>query len=36
MTNAADTGAAGKVRSWCAGQLPADWFSAPPDIQVDR
>ena len=28
-------GAAGKVRAWCAG-LPADWFSAPPDIQVDR
>jgi hypothetical protein len=29
-------GAAGKVRAWCAGRLPADWFSAPPDIQVDR
>jgi hypothetical protein len=28
--------AAGKVRAWCAGRLPADWFSAPPDIQVDR
>jgi hypothetical protein len=28
--------AAGKVRAWCAGALPADWFSGPPDIQVDR
>jgi hypothetical protein len=28
--------AAGKVRAWCAGRLPADWFPAPPDIQVDR
>src|SRR5579859_7482173 len=36
VTNAADTGPAGQVRSWCAGQLPPDWFSAPPDIQVDR
>jgi hypothetical protein len=29
-------GAAGKVRAWCAARLPAGWFSAPPDIQVDR
>jgi hypothetical protein len=29
-------GAAAKVRAWCAGRLPADWFSAPADIQVDR
>jgi hypothetical protein len=29
-------GAAGKVRAWCAGRLPVGWFSAPPDIQVDR
>jgi hypothetical protein len=29
-------GAAAKVRAWCAERLPADWFSAPPDIQVDR
>jgi hypothetical protein len=28
--------AAGQVRAWCAGRLPADWFSEPPDIQVDR
>ena len=28
--------AAGKVHAWCAGRLPADWFPAPPDIQVDR
>src|SRR5580693_2989660 len=28
--------AAGKVRAWCAGRLPPDWFPAPPDIQVDR
>jgi hypothetical protein len=29
-------GAAAKVRAWCIGRLPADWFPAPPDIQVDR
>jgi hypothetical protein len=29
-------GAAAKVRAWCVGRLPADWFSAPADIQVDR
>jgi hypothetical protein len=29
-------GPAAKVRAWCAGRLPADWFAAPPDIQVDR
>ena len=29
-------GAAAKVRSWFAGRLPADWFAAAPDIQVDR
>ena len=29
-------GAAAKVRSWFAGKLPADWFAAAPDIQVDR
>ncbi len=29
-------GAAAKVRAWCAGRLPPDWFSAPPDVQVDR
>jgi len=34
--SARGAGAAGKVRAWCAGLLPADWFSAPPDIQVDR
>jgi hypothetical protein len=34
--SARGAGAAGKVRAWCAGRLPADWFSAPPDIQVDR
>jgi hypothetical protein len=28
--------AASKVRAWCAARLPADWFSAPPDIEVDR
>jgi hypothetical protein len=28
--------AAGQVRAWYAGRLPAGWFSAPPDIQVDR
>ena len=29
-------GAAAKVRAWFAGRLPAGWFTAPPDIQVDR
>jgi hypothetical protein len=29
-------GAAAKVRAWFTGRLPADWFSVPPDIQVDR
>ena len=29
-------GAAAKVRSWFTGKLPADWFAAAPDIQVDR
>jgi hypothetical protein len=29
-------GAAEKVRRWFTGRLPADWFTAVPDIQVDR
>jgi hypothetical protein len=29
-------GAADTVRTWFAGRLPADWFTAAPDIQVDR
>jgi hypothetical protein len=29
-------GAAAKVRAWFAHRLPADWFIAAPDIQVDR
>jgi hypothetical protein len=29
-------GAAAKVRAWFAVRLPADWFAAAPDIQVDR
>ncbi len=29
-------GAADQVRGWFAGRLPADWFTAAPDIQVDR
>ena len=29
-------GAAAKVRAWFTGRLPADWFAAAPDIQVDR
>jgi len=35
---AAGTGgaAAEKVRGWFASRLPADWFTAAPDIQVDR
>jgi hypothetical protein len=28
--------AADTVRAWFAGRLPADWFTAAPDIQVDR
>jgi len=33
---AAEGGAAQKVRGWFAARLPADWFVAPPVIQVDR
>jgi hypothetical protein len=29
-------GAAEEVRGWFGGRLPADWFTAVPDIQVDR
>jgi hypothetical protein len=29
-------GVADKVRGWFAGRLPADWFTAAPDIAVDR
>jgi hypothetical protein len=29
-------GAAAKVRAWITERIPADWFAAPPDIQVDR
>jgi hypothetical protein len=28
--------AADRVRGWFSGRLPADWFTAAPDIQVDR
>jgi hypothetical protein len=28
--------AAAKVRAWSAGRIPGDWFTAAPDIQVDR
>ena len=30
------TGMAERVRGWFASRLPADWFIAAPDIQVDR
>lgn len=30
------TGLADKVRGWFADRLPADWFTAAPDIGVDR
>jgi hypothetical protein len=29
-------GAAAKVRAWLTDRIPAGWFEAPPDIQVDR
>ena len=29
-------GTAAEVRAWFAARLPAGWFTAPPDIQVDR
>ena len=29
-------GAKEKLRGWFTGRLPADWFTAAPDIQVDR
>ena len=28
--------AAAKVRAWLGRRIPADWFTAEPDIQVDR
>ena len=28
--------AAAEVRAWFIGRLPADWFTAAPEIQVDR
>jgi hypothetical protein len=30
------TATADKVCGWFAGRIPADWFTAAPDIQVDR
>jgi len=29
-------GAAAEVRAWFTGRLPGDWFTAAPEIQVDR
>jgi hypothetical protein len=29
-------GSAGEVRGWFAGRLPDEWFTATPEIQVDR
>jgi hypothetical protein len=28
--------AADKLRGWFGGRMPADWFTAPPQIKVDR
>jgi hypothetical protein len=28
--------AADKLRGWFGGRMPADWFTAPPEIKVDR
>jgi hypothetical protein len=25
-----------EIAGWFAGRLPADWFSGPPDVEVDR
>jgi hypothetical protein len=27
---------ADKLRGWFTGRMPADWFTAPPEIRVDR
>jgi hypothetical protein len=38
-TNEAGTGQASTeevLRGWFAGRLPADWFTAAPDVKVDR
>ena len=35
-TGASGGNAADRVRGWFSGWLPADWFTAAPDIQVDR
>jgi hypothetical protein len=32
----ARAGAAAEVRGWFGGRIPGDWFTAVPDIQVDR
>ncbi len=32
----AGAGAKEKLRGWFTGRLPADWFTAAPDIQADR
>src|SRR2546428_10640522 len=29
-------GNAEELRGWFGGRVPGDWFTAPPDIQVDR
>jgi hypothetical protein len=28
--------AADKLRGWFSGRMPADWFTAPPEIKIDR
>jgi len=28
--------AADKLRGWFSGRMPADWFTAPPEIKMDR
>ncbi len=35
-SGASGANAADRVRGWFSGRLPADWFTATPDIQVDR
>ncbi|MBO0817622.1 MAG: hypothetical protein J2P30_21040 [Actinobacteria bacterium] len=28
--------AAAEIRAWCLGRLPGGWFTAPPEVTVDR
>jgi len=31
-----DAKAGDEIRGWFAGRLPTDWFTGPPDLEIDR